>query len=122
LSLIVLGFILSMGFIAVGLRLSFFAIAPLIVFYFFRGAAHPILKNYINNLAPSDKRATILSLRSLVIRILFSGFGPVFGYLTDTISLKIALMLCGISVFVPTTVFTILLLFGKNSQPAKQTY
>jgi MFS family permease len=116
LSIIVLGLVLSMGFIAVGFRLSFFAIAPLLVFYFFRGAAHPILKNYINNLAPSDKRATILSLRSLVIRILYSGFGPIFGYITDTINLKVALMLCGVSVFIPTTVFTLLLLSGKNTR------
>lgn len=68
-------------------------IAVLFVFYLVRGVATPVLKDYINRLAESHNRATILSIRNLLIRILFAGIGPFLGWYTDHFSLMNALLL-----------------------------
>jgi MFS family permease len=52
-TIIILSLILSFGFIVTAFNLTYMAILPLLVFYFFRGVAHPIYKNYINNLTGS---------------------------------------------------------------------
>ena len=38
---------LSLGFLLVGINLSYLAFIPLLFLFFFRGTAHPMLKNYI---------------------------------------------------------------------------
>ncbi len=89
---------LSVGFIAVAYKLTFYAFIPLSLFYLIRGTAHPMLKKHINDLSESSNRATILSLRSLIIRIFYLSLAPVFGVVTDRVGLKEALLYCGISV------------------------
>ncbi len=84
------------GFIAVGFTHSAFALAILALFYFSRGIATPVLKDYINRITTSDMRATVLSIRSLIIRTLFSVIGPLFGYMTDKLSLNEAFIIIGI--------------------------
>ncbi len=89
------GYFISSQFI------SIYGIAFLLIFYFVRGAAHPILKDRINSLTKSNIRATVLSVRSLIIRILFAGFGPLLGWYTEKISLSFALILCGCIISLP---------------------
>ncbi|MBN2485363.1 MAG: MFS transporter [Bacteroidales bacterium] len=101
---------MSVFYLLVALEISYLAFIPMAVFYIIRGSAHPILKNYINNHTPSDKRATVLSLRSLLIRILYSSTGPFLGVVSDTISLSTALYLCGTSIFISAMVFAFLIL------------
>ena len=72
----------------------------LFLFYFVRGIATPVLKDYINRLTDSNIRATVLSVRSFLIRILFAGLGPFLGWYTDHFSLSEALLLSGITFFV----------------------
>lgn len=105
---------LSLGFIFVGLELSYLAFIPLAILYFVRGTAHPVLKKYINQLTDSSQRATVLSLRSLLIRMLFFGFGPVLGYMSDKFSLEYALYLCGISVLIISVVFFVMIIFARK--------
>jgi MFS family permease len=79
----------------------------LLVFHLFRGFATPTLRNYINALSSSEIRATVLSVRNFIIRLLFVVLGPLFGWITDTYSLQTALhatgmifgLLSGISLF-----------------------
>jgi hypothetical protein len=71
------------------------------LFYFSRGIATPVLKDYINRITSSDIRATVLSLRSLIIRANFSILAPLFGYMTDRLTLSQAFIIIGI-------IFTIL--------------
>jgi hypothetical protein len=92
---------LSGGYILAGQTISLWGIGFLMIFYFVRGTAHPIMKDRINKLTSSDVRATVLSVRSLVIRILFAVLGPLMGWLTDHISLTYALTLCGIIILLP---------------------
>lgn len=68
-------------------------ISVLFFFYLVRGVATPVLKDYINRIAESHTRATVLSVRNFVIRILFAGIGPFLGWYTDHYTLTNALAL-----------------------------
>lgn len=107
---------LSAGFLVIGFNITLWTIIPLIIFYFVRGTAHPILKMYINRLTSSEKRATVLSLRSLIIRIIFLVMGPILGIATEKISLEFGVLLCGITVFIPAVIFYLILLKEHNKK------
>jgi len=98
-SLLFIVFGLSLGYLFASWEISMAGIAILFFFYAMRGIAHPILKDYINRYTGSEVRATILSLRDFVIRIIFAVIGPVLGYFTDKFSLRIAMFIAGISYF-----------------------
>lgn len=106
-SLIAMLVMLVGGFFLASQMISFTGLALLSLFYFARGFAHPILKSQINKLATSDVRATILSVRSLSIRILFTAFSPLFGWMTNKINLSFALMLCGTTILIPGIVLVV---------------
>ncbi len=67
----------------------------LAIFYFTRGIATPILKDYINRSTSSDVRATVLSIRNFAIRLVFAIVGPFFGWYADIFSLQAALVIAG---------------------------
>ena len=90
------------GFVAVGFIHSAMTLAVLAMFYFARGIATPVLKDYINRITTSDMRATVLSIRSLIIRTLFAVIGPLFGYMTDRLSLNQAFIIIGLVFMVVT--------------------
>jgi hypothetical protein len=69
--------------------------AILVVFYAARGIASPVLKDYINRLTSSDIRATVLSIRSLIVRAFFAVIAPFFGWIADVLSLSQALIIIG---------------------------
>jgi MFS family permease len=110
-----ISFPLSLGYLAIAFKLSFYAFIPMILFYFVRGTAHPALKYYINIYTTSDKRATVLSLRSLLIRIIYSSMAPLLGVMTDKISLEIALTACGLSILFFAGIFMFMILRYPNS-------
>lgn len=91
---------LSLGFIATSMEISLLGIGILFGFYMVRGIATPILKDYINQYTDSKVRATILSVRNFEIRIIFAAIGPLLGYLTDTFSLNVALLVSGLIYFI----------------------
>ncbi len=88
---------LSITYILMGLFPSLWALIFLLIFYLARGVATPVFKNRINIIAPSESRATILSVRSFVIRIVFGILGPIFGWLSDSFGLMEALVIAGIT-------------------------
>jgi hypothetical protein len=79
-------------------------IAVLFLFYLIRGVATPVLKEYINRIADSHTRATVLSVRNFVIRVLFAGIGPFLGWYTDHYSLGSALALAAGTFFLLASV------------------
>ena len=85
----------------------------LLVFYFARGTAHPILKHRIQQHTTSDIRATVLSVRSLLIRILFALFGPIIGVVTLRIGLASALIFSGSIILIPGLFLVIAILRKK---------
>lgn len=94
-SLYIIISMLSLGYFLSGIIISVWGIAFLFLFYLVRGIASPILKNYINQYAQSEIRATILSVRDFIIRIIFTVIGPLLGWITDNINLESAFLLAG---------------------------
>ena len=66
-----------------------------------RGINEPVLKDYINQLIGSDIRATVLSVKQLIGRMIFNIIGPFIGWINDLYTLQIALFMTGIIFFVP---------------------
>ena len=79
-------------YLAMGFRPTVWLIGAQIGFHFIRAVSDPILKDYVNCLVESDIRATVLSVKSLVQRVLYIGVGPVIGWVVDAYSLRAALL------------------------------
>lgn len=94
-SVLFISIAIPLGYFLVGITESVFALIYIFLFYGVRGYATPVLKDYVNRIAPSQTRATVLSIRSFVIRFLFAVIGPLLGVVTDTYSLFKALILAG---------------------------
>lgn len=59
------------------------------------GALNPVISDMLNKMTTSDIRATVLSLRSLFFRVLFSLTGPLIGYTADVFTLQTAIFMMG---------------------------
>lgn len=103
-SIFVIGFGIPIIFIFLGLISAYWILLLLILFYMIRGIATPVLREYINILCDSDIRATVLSIRSFVIRILFFIISPLMGYIKDVYSIQEALVAMGIFILVSSLV------------------
>ena len=80
--------ILSIVLFLVSFNISFYGIILFFVIYFIRGIITPYLKNHINILTSSEMRATVLSIRSLIIRLSFAMIIPILGYIAENYHLK----------------------------------
>ncbi len=93
------GFFMSMPLIFVislcfmGIFNNSFVISFLFVNSFFKGTFWPIMGKYLNERIPSERRATILSLTSLLWSFVMIPSEPVFGYLADRFSLNISILI-----------------------------
>jgi MFS family permease len=86
---------LLLGYFGMALFGTITGFILLLIFYMARGLATPTLRNYINIIASSDTRATVLSVRNFIIRGLFAVMGPFYGFVTDRFGLSTALLLAG---------------------------
>ncbi len=98
LSFIVVG--IPVMYLALGWFNSIWALGFLVIFYMIRGIATPVLKNHINLVTPSEIRATVLSIRSLIIRLAFVLLSPVLGWYSDESGLPSAILVAGIVILV----------------------
>jgi hypothetical protein len=112
--MLILVFICSC-YILMGKFISIPAISILFVFYIVRGVATPVLKDYINRLASSVNRATILSIRSFIIRMMFALTGPFLGWHTDHYSLGSAFIIAGLVFFTGGAIVLVPLFTNKNN-------
>jgi hypothetical protein len=94
-SLILIIVYLPTTYIFLGLLPLVPAIICLYLFYAVRGYATPVLKDLINQNCSSSTRATVLSIRSLIIRVGFALLGPLIGWVSDFSTLSFALILSG---------------------------
>lgn len=81
---------MTISFILLGSIFSFYGLIFILFIYLFRGVITPILRNEINKNTTSNKRATVLSIRSLIIRISFALTAPLLGFIADNYSLSIS--------------------------------
>ena len=90
------------------LPLTYACLAILFLFYIVRGFATPILKGYINQMTFSEMRATVLSIRNFIIRLLFAAIAPFIGWLNDYYSLQVALLISALIIGIPGFLFLVL--------------
>ncbi len=95
LGIIFITFTIPAGYILLGAMPLSLGICTLLLFYAARGYATPILNDLTNTYCTSDVRATVLSIRSLIIRTGFSIIGPLIGYGARHANLSISLIIAG---------------------------
>ena len=105
---------LNVMYILTGLTAGYLGIFFILIFYIFRGVATPVLRDYINRYSDSDSRATILSLRSFLIRGFFAILAPLFGWFSDKYSIQQALMLAGGIFFIFSLTISFLIVFTNR--------
>ena len=81
--LIYISLIMVISFILLGYNISMYGLIFIVFIYLIRGIITPTLRNLININSSSERRATVLSLRSFIIRISFAIIAPILGYITD---------------------------------------
>lgn len=96
------------GYVAVSFTLNYFSLFLFLLFYIVRGFATPILKGYINRQTFSEMRATVLSIRNFIIRLIFAAMAPFIGWLNDAFSLAFALQIAALIIFIPGLLFLVL--------------
>lgn len=96
--LIILG--IAVSFFSLSISMSIAALFFIFVINFLRGIAEPYFKNLINKLTDPNFRATVLSIRGLLIRFSFAILSPIIGWISDVYTLKYALFAIGLFVFV----------------------
>lgn len=93
---IVISALLPFGFILLGILPLLYGLLTLFIFYLIRGYTTPMFRDLINKNCDSSIRATVLSIRSLLVRFFFTVGGPLIGYLAGWTTLGQALVLFGI--------------------------
>ncbi len=94
-AIIMLALIIPMSYILLGMLPLLPSIGVLVIFYGVRGYATPLLKDLINSHCPSEIRATVLSIRNMIIRTCFAILGPFIGSMSSHYSLSNALITSG---------------------------
>lgn len=86
---------IPIGYILLGALPLAAGLLSLLLFYAVRGYATPLLKDLTNYYCASDIRATVLSIRSLIIRTGFSILGPLIGYGARQSNISFSLVFTG---------------------------
>ncbi|MDD2871297.1 MAG: MFS transporter [Candidatus Gracilibacteria bacterium] len=94
-SLISLIFLSFLGYILVAIFQSLWSIIFIFIFYFVRGFGGPVIMDYINKIISSNMRATVLSIKNLFARVVYSIIGPFIGWIADIYSFSQAFVISG---------------------------
>lgn len=114
-SILMISLLIPMGYLALSRFHLSTGLIILYLFYLVRGYATPVLKDYINRITASNIRATVLSVRNFIVRLLFAITGPLLGWIKDIYSLPQALTLAGI-IFLVLSIFTAILFFSSGKE------
>lgn len=74
------------------------------VMYALRGLATPTFLNLINQHAPPDMRATVLSIRGFSVRVLYAISAPILGWVADIYTILETFLLIGVIIGLATIV------------------
>lgn len=96
--LIYISLSMLISFILLGFNISIYGLIFIVLIYLMRGIITPNLRNLININSTSERRATVLSLRSFVIRISFALIAPILGYITDVYEISYVFYFLGLLV------------------------
>ena len=106
------------GMMGLGLLSSLWGIAFFALVGFASSAAIPVVENAIVRQVPGGVRATILSVDSLVFRLLLATVEPAMGWLGDTYGLPVAFLALG--VMVGSSLLVILVLWSPHQSAPPQ--
>lgn len=79
---------------------GWYILPALFALYLVRGVATPVLKDYVNRQTTPEVRATVMSLRDLIIRVMFAVLAPMAGRISDRHSLSSGLIITGLVILV----------------------
>jgi MFS family permease len=79
----------------------FVGVIFVLICFAIRGVNLPVLGYYLHQEVDSDRRATVISIKSLLVRLLYSSLAPFFGYLIDKKGLQFSIRTAG-------TIYTVL--------------
>lgn len=118
--MVLIGFTLGFGILGFyGGDLRWLGLLAMFMMYALRGVATPTFLNLINQHAPSDMRATVLSIRGFVVRIMYGLTAPILGWVADVFSILEAFLLIGAIIGLATIVgigfYSLILGPSKNS-------
>ena len=114
-SILMISLLIPVGYLALSRFHLPSGLIILYLFYLVRGYATPVLKDYINRITASNIRATVLSVRNFIVRLLFAITGPLLGWIKDIYSLPQALTLAGI-IFLVLSIFTAILFLSSGKE------
>lgn len=112
--LIFILFSLCACYLLVSHFVALWSLVFLLIFYIIRGVATPVLRDYMNRHTPSNMRATVMSIRSFIIRLVFASISPFLGYIADVYTLPQALLFSSVLFFILGGITLLFLL--KNSR------
>ena len=81
--LLLIGLGIAFCYMLLGFSETKWGIFWILMIYIIRGVGTPVLKNYINEITSSEMRATVLSVRSFIIRACFALTAPLLGWIAD---------------------------------------
>ncbi|MBU7029739.1 MAG: MFS transporter, partial [Theionarchaea archaeon] len=96
------GFLISIpvifvfSYLFMGFLHSLVAISFIFAISFFRGTFWPIMSKYLNERIPSERRATIISLASLMYSVIMIPSEPIFGNLADRFSMNTSIIILAV--------------------------
>jgi len=106
--------LIPLGYLSLSTLPFAWATGSLFLFYAVRGYATPVLKDLINNNCSSEIRATVLSIRSLIIRISFAVLGPFIGSFAAKSSLNQGLFIASVLIGASCLIIGIIYMRAKH--------
>jgi len=105
------------GFGGLGWSYGIWGLIFIFLIYIVRGIATPVLKDFVNELTPSNMRATVLSIRGFVIRVIFSSLAPFLGWVSDIYTLQQAFSLAALVFGILGSVSLLALIISSKTPP-----
>jgi len=117
-SMLMIGVTSVLGYVLIAQNMNYWGLAVLFIFYANRGYATPLLRNYINRHTESNIRATVMSIRSFIIRTSFAVIAPFIGWVADHQGLSSAMM--AMSMIIAVVGGLCLIWFYRNQKQTEQ--
>jgi MFS family permease len=89
-------FVLFLEAFFIWLKIPFVVVLMYLLIYIFENFRRPIFVDYMGDIMPKDKRATILSVESQVKAFCVLFFAPLFGLIADLLSIPILFLVLSI--------------------------
>lgn len=117
-SMLMIGVTSVLGYVLIAQNMNYWGLAVLFIFYANRGYATPLLRNYINRHTESNIRATVMSIRSFIIRTSFAVIAPFIGWVADHQGLSSAMM--AMSMIIAVVGGLCMIWFYRNQKQTEQ--